>query len=372
MFLLKEFILLSPLIIYVCLRIRKLIRHERFKNVFTLFYILLVLAFPAAEALSHNAGNGRAKYLMTAGYYALPYLLYLVLFVILSDIVIGAIRLSKIISKDTVRSPGFQFTRLCLYLLIPVVIVIMGIVNYNHIQIKEYSIEVPRKSSEIQRLKIAFVADFHLKETTADHFMERFVAKVNALNPDIVLIGGDVLEGDRQDEKTEKFETQFRQIQSKYGVYAVPRNHEFYGGNKIGFFAKAGIRLLRDAVEKIGGAFYLAGRDDSHSRNRKSISELLQNTSDDLPVILLDHRPTDLDNVSKSIVDIQLSGHTHNGQLFPINFITAKQYELSWGYKKKNRTHFFVTSGIQLWGPPVRTAGASEILVINVVFRDNR
>ena len=135
---------------------------------------------------------------------------------------------------------------------------------------------------------------------------------------------------------------------------------------------KAGIRMLQDAVLKIDGAFYLAGRNDARSRNRKSIEELLQTAPDDLPVILLDHRPTGLDRVSQSHVDIQLSGHTHQGQLFPINIVVRRQYELSWGYRKIRQTHFFVTSGVQLWGPPVRTAGASEILVINVIFRDSR
>jgi hypothetical protein len=371
MFLLNELVFFSPLVIYAYFRIRKLIAKKLFKNIFTAFFIFLVLGFPVAETMSHRSVSGWAKYFMIAGYYSLPFMLYLVPIVILSDLITGVIRLLKIISRETIRSPRFRIIRLCLLLMIPVVIVTMGAVNYHHLQVKEYSIEVPRKSSEIRQLKIAFAADFHLGEITEDHFMERFVTKVNALNPDIVLIGGDVLEGDRQDEATDKIETQFRQIRSKCGVYAAPGNHEMHGGNRSDFFIKAGIRLLQDTVEKIDGAFYLAGRNDSHSRNRKSIDELLQNTSDDLPVILLDHRPTDFDRVSHSIVDIQLSGHTHHGQLFPVNFITQHKYELSWGYMKKRQTHFFVTSGVQLWGPPVRTVGASEILVINVVFRDN-
>jgi predicted MPP superfamily phosphohydrolase len=308
---------------------------------------------------------------MMAGYYSLPLLLYFVPIVILSDLVIGFLRLAKVISTKTLRNPRFRLGRLWSLLIIPVVIVIGGILNFHLLRVHEYSVEIPRKSSQIKQLKIAYAADFHLSELTEADFMERFVKKVNALNPDIVLIGGDVLEGDRRDEKTDKYETQFREIRSKYGVYGAPGNHEMYRGNKTDFFERAGIKLLQDAVEKIDEAFYLAGRKDGRSRNRKSIAELLQNTPDDLPVILLDHRPTDLDNVSKSIVDIQLSGHTHNGQLFPLNFITKHLYELSWAYMKKRQTHFIVTSGVQLWGPPVRTTGASEILLINVVFRDN-
>jgi predicted MPP superfamily phosphohydrolase len=181
-----------------------------------------------------------------------------------------------------------------------------------------------------------------------------------------------VLEGDRQGEKLGDFAAQFRRLKSKYGVYGVPGNHDLRGTSAMIFFDQAGIRLLQDAVEKIDNAFYLVGRNDGRSRGRKSMNELLRDCDRSLPVIVLEHRPTDLDNVSHNGVDILLSGHTHNGQLFPVNFITKRRYELSWGYKLKNRTHVFVTSGIQVWGPPVRTAGDSEILIINVSFRNDR
>jgi len=369
-FLLNELIFLSPLLIYAYLRIRKLIVGTLSKRIFAAFFILLCLAFPVAEIISHNSGRGWARSLMITGYYSLPLLLYLVLVVILTDFTIGAAHLSRLVSSETLRAPGLRKARLCFVLAAPVIIVCFGIANYHHLRIKEYSIEVPRRSSEIARLKIAFAADFHLGDMTTEKFMEGFVDKVNALDPDIVLIGGDVLEGHGRADQMDGFIAQFRRLKSKYGVYAVPGNHEMYGSNRVDFFARAGIRLLEDEVEKIDGAFYLAGRKDSHSRERKSIDELLSGTPPDLPVILLDHRPTDLDRVSQSQVDIQLSGHTHNGQLFPVNFITQRQYELTWGYKKKRQTHFFVTSGVQLWGPRVRTAGRSEILIIKVVFRD--
>jgi len=371
MFLLNELILSSPLMIYTWFRIRKLISARRFRNIFTVFFILLMLAFPVAETLSHRPRSGLTRPLIIAGYYSLPLLMYLVLIVLLSDLIIGVARLLKIISKETLRAPRFRLARLYSLLMIPIIIVILGVVNYHHLRIHEYAIEVPRRSAQIERLKIAFAADFHLGEMTDDHFLERFVAKINAGKPDIVLFGGDVLEGGGREEDLDRFETEFRQIKSKYGVYGVPGNHERYGGNRSDFFIKSGIRLLQDVVIEIDGAFCLAGRNDGRPRNRKSIDELLRNAPPDLPLILLDHRPVDFDRVSQSGVDIQLSGHTHHGQLFPLNFLTQRRYELSWGYMKKRQTHFFVTSGVQIWGPPVRTVGASEILVIDILFRSN-
>jgi hypothetical protein len=96
---------------------------------------------------------------------------------------------------------------------------------------------------------------------------------------------------------------------------------------------------------------------------------MMRLVNDSLPVILVDHRPTEIDQVSKTTVDIQLSGHTHNGQMFPLNLILRSMYQLTWGYEKVGNTHFFVTSGIRLWGPPVRTVGKSEIMVIEVDFK---
>jgi len=372
MFLLREILFCAPLIIYAGFRIWKLIPQRLFKIIFTILYILFVLAFPIAETLSHASGVGWANFIMIAGYFSLPLLLYLVLFVILLDLALGIALLTRILRKETVKRTRFRRARLFLVLAVPVVVVVIGAVRNNFPRIREYSVEIPQKSSDIRQLKIAFAADFHFRETTNRRLMERFVEKVNAANPDIVLIGGDVLEGDRQVEKLGEFEAQFRRLKPKYGVYGVPGNHDLHSANAMTFFDKAGIRLLQDAVEKIDNAFYLVGRNDGRSRGRKSIHELLRDCDRSLPVIVLEHRPTDLDNVSDSGADILLSGHTHNGQLFPVNFIAKRRYELSWGYKLKNRTHVFVTSGLQVWGPPVRTAGTSEILIVNISFREDR
>jgi predicted MPP superfamily phosphohydrolase len=369
MFLLREISFFTPLIIYAGFRIWKVIPQRFFKVLFIIVYILLVLAFPLTQALSHHSSMGRTHFIMTVGYFSLPRLLYLVLFVILLDLVLGVAWLMRMISKETLRGRRFQRAWLFLALMVPVAVVVVGAVRNNHPQIREYSVEIPQRSSTIRQIKIAFAADFHLRETTSRRLMERFVEKVNGANPDIILIGGDVFEGDRQYEKLGKFQDQFRRLKPKYGVYGVPGNHDLRGPNAMTFFDRAGIRLLEDAVEKIDNVFYLVGRTDARFGSRKSIDELLRGCDQRLPVIVLEHRPTDLDNVSRSGADILFSGHTHNGQLFPVNFITKHRYELSWGYKRKNRTHFFVTSGIQTWGPPVRTAGISEIVIVNVSFR---
>jgi predicted MPP superfamily phosphohydrolase len=108
---------------------------------------------------------------------------------------------------------------------------------------------------------------------------------------------------------------------------------------------------------------------DKRVSHRKSIPQLLENVNPDLPFLLLDHRPTELEEVSHFPVDVQFSGHTHNGQLFPLNFLIHTLYDLSWGTKKIGNTHFFVTSGLRLWGPQVKTAGKAEIMLVEIELK---
>jgi hypothetical protein len=236
MFLLREILFCAPLIIYAGFRIWKLLPQRVFKILFIIFYIFLVLAFPLAETLSHASGMGWATFIMIAGYFSLPLLLYLVLFVILLDLAIGFARVTRILSKETVKGQGFQRVWLFLILAVPLAVVLIGTVRNNHPQIREYSVEIQKTPLDIRQLKIAFASDFHFRESTNRHLMERFIEKVNAVNPDIVLIGGDVLEGDRQGEKLGEFEAQFRRLKPKYGVYGVPGNHDLHRANAMTFF----------------------------------------------------------------------------------------------------------------------------------------
>jgi predicted MPP superfamily phosphohydrolase/uncharacterized membrane protein len=370
MYLFNELLLSIPLVIYVGWRLRRLIARRALKNLSTVLLALLAAGYPAAESLAHGAVGGAKKVLILAGYYALPLVLYFIMTVLLVDLVIAILRLSKAVSRQTVQSEKFRRGRLTLVLALPVLVVAAGIVNANVLRVRGYTVEVPRRSSAVREVKVAFASDLHLSGLTPKDWLAKFVDKINAQKPDIVLIGGDILEGHGDDGAMGVYETQFKRLEARYGVFAVPGNHEGYARTKPEFFDSSGIRLLQDAGEKIDDAFYLIGRKDGRSRNRKSVEELLVDAPGNLPIIMLEHRPADMESVGRTRVDLHLSGHTHDGQLFPANLITRRQYGLSWGHLKKGNTHFIVTSGAQLWGPPVRTVGASEILVIRVRFRD--
>lgn len=371
MFLLPEIILFSPLIAYSCIRIRKLFLGPHPKNISTFFFILLIAGYPVAEFFAHREISGWTRYLVIIGYYCLPYLLYLTLLVVTVDAVIFLGRILRLVRTETVSSSRFRILRLATCLILPALIVFTGAWNNNRLKVKEFSVELSQRSSQIEQLRIVFASDFHLGPITNNRLLNRFVEKVNALNPDIILIGGDILEG-HGNESPSRFEIGFSMLRAKYGVYAAPGNHEGHDGSPRGFYVNSGIKLLEDQVENIDNAFYLAGRKDGRRTKRISIESLLSTASDDLPIILLDHSPTDLERISRSRVNLQLSGHTHNGQLFPINLLVMPfLYELPAGAKTKGHTQFIVSSGVQAWGPPVKTAGVSEILLVKVTFKSN-
>jgi predicted MPP superfamily phosphohydrolase len=336
---------------------------------YIVIYLSLTAIYPLSGLIREDNPGAIAGLLTTVSDYLLPFYLYLFLAMLVLDIFLLLNLLFRIVPSEKLKSMQIRKAGLAAIILIPVLIVIAGIINFNTIRISDYSIEIPARASGLRHLKIAFASDFHLKEKTNIHFVEKFVEKVGETAPDIMIFGGDIVEGDRDDGNLQKSEALLKKIKTKYGVYAVLGNHEYYSGQDNGsFFDKAGMKVLCDTVMVIDSSFNLGGRYDSHFGERKTVDALMRSAVDSLPVILADHRPTETDQAVNAGVDIQLSGHTHNGQMFPINMITRKVYKLSWGHLKEKNTHFFVTSGIRLWGPPVRTTGKSEIMVINIAF----
>jgi predicted MPP superfamily phosphohydrolase len=353
--------------IYLFLRILHLFIAKGFRLWYVIIYFVIALVYPASNLLSDSVVD--TLRLSVIADYLLPFCLCLFLFILVFDILLLINWLFKIIPTEKVKSPLARKVSFLSILILSFSVLTGGIINFNTIRTSAYRIEIPRRSSSISHLRIAFAADFHLQERTGIHFVERFAEKIKEIEPDLMIFGGDIVEGDSDDGNIQEYESILRRIRTRYGVYSVLGNHEYNAGQDKGnFFDKAGMKVLCDTIIVVDSSFTLAGRYDSHFSERKTVYDLLNSAPDYLPLILVDHRPTEIDQVSSTKADIQLSGHTHNGQLFPINLITRTVYELSWGHMKMGNTHFFVTSGIRLWGPPVRTTGKSEIMVIDINF----
>ena len=229
MYLLNEMLLMTPVVLYAGIRLGRLLRSGPARIVFALFYIMLIPAFPLAEGWAHGRGGDWPRALITIGYDALPYLMYLVLTVVLTDLAIGLLRLAGLLPAGTLRRPRVRTIHFWILLIFPALVVVAGILNFNHLSVSRYAIEVPRRSSPPGNLRIVFASDFHLGSATSPRFLPRFVETVNALEPDIILIGGDMLEGDRPGEGSDQFAAQFRRLRARYGVFGVLGNHEGFG-----------------------------------------------------------------------------------------------------------------------------------------------
>jgi predicted MPP superfamily phosphohydrolase len=197
----------------------------------------------------------------------------------------------------------------------------------------------------------------------------------NSLNPDIILLPGDIFDEDIGPIIKNKLGDDLQKLNAKYGVYAVTGNHEYIGGveSAVDYMEKHGINVLRDEAVLIDSGFYLVGREDRSigqfaNQKRIELSEITKNINKNFPAILLDHQPFQLNLTRENGIDLQLSGHTHHGQLWPLNYITSMIYEISWGYEKIDETHYYVSSGFAGWGPPVRTGSRTEIVNLKIAF----
>jgi uncharacterized protein len=222
-------------------------------------------------------------------------------------------------------------------------------------------------------VNMVLVSDIHLGTLTSKNRISKMVARINALDPDIILLAGDILDEDVGPVIHRDLGSSIRDLYAPLGVYGITGNHEYIGGvdEATDYLGSHGIHLIRDSVVRINDSFYLAGREDLvinrfTGRTRKSMEELLRHTGDDLPVILLDHQPFNLEKSAAAGAALQLSGHTHDGQMWPLNFITGAIFSVSRGLGEIDGMKVYVSSGIGTWGPPMRIGNRPEIVLIRV------
>ena len=159
---------------------------------------------------------------------------------------------------------------------------------------------------------------------------------------------------------------EFRRLQAP--VFACLGNHDYYAGepNSEKFYRDAGIKLLRDATIDLGNGITLIGRDDRTNKRRKPLKDLMSGVDRNNYLILLDHQPYHLEDAERNGVDFQFSGHTHDGQVWPVNWIEKAIYEDSYGPLMKGHTFYYVSSGLGIWGGKFRIGTQSEYCVVTI------
>ena len=226
--------------------------------------------------------------------------------------------------------------------------------------------------------KIVLLSDLHLGYHNRRSEFKKWVDLINAEHPDLILIGGDIIDSSVRPLLEENVTEEFHCL--KAPVYACLGNHEYYSGEPKAqqFYWDAGIHLLRDSVAKIGN-IAIIGRDDRSNPHRKSIAEIIGQAERNRSLtvlsnkkkykeftILLDHQPYHLEEAEQNGIDFQFSGHTHHGQVWPISWITDAIYEDAFGPLRKGDTQYYVSSGMGIWGGKFRIGTRSEYVVLTL------
>ena len=246
--------------------------------------------------------------------------------------------------------------------------------NARQIRVVQETIKIA-KPADVSELQVVLASDLHMGLVMDAERLQVFVDAVNAQKPDLILLAGDLFDGTYADlAEPERAAAVLGQLQAPDGVYAILGNHD--AGEDLDqmltLLRQARIRVLLDETVTVRGIL-LAGRLDrspigAQLGKRKDLSDLLSDVSLDQPVVLLDHNPLGLADARIQPVDLMLSGHTHNGQIWPGSLIVSQVYENGYGRLDSAGLTQLVTSGVGTWGPPWRIASQSEIVSIRLIF----
>ncbi|MDT8899910.1 metallophosphoesterase [Anaeroselena agilis] len=258
------------------------------------------------------------------------------------------------------------------------VLLAYGSWNARNPRVATYDVTIAKPAAGLAELRVVMVSDIHLGPIVGYERLKGLVAAINDQQPDLVLMPGDIIDENVTYFVERKMSEPFRALKPRFGVWAVFGNHEYISGKAEEVAARlreAGITVLRDEYVKVGDSFYIVGRDDRRSaqfggRARHELAMVMAGVDRRLPILLMDHQPYDLEEAAVQGVDLQLSGHTHVGQMFPNSFVTGRMFEVDWGYLRKGAYQVIVSSGFGTWGPPIRIGNRPEIVAIKIRFAE--
>ena len=359
----------------------------RFKVPFAVVYLFMALSPVIAFLLPKSAVAIVIRRIST---YWIGIMLYSLLYVVLFDLL-------RLIAKHTKLKNTLLFSRGSVISIGSVVVAcavatcLYGIFNARNIKVNEYSVTVNKSCGSDKHLKAVLVADLHMGYAIGVDHITNMVEKINQQDADIVIIAGDIFDNsyDGMDDP-EGIKAQLKSRKSKYGVYAVYGNHDIdekilmgftfdWGGKQLhnekmtNFMKECNIKLINDESVLINDEFYLVGRRDTdkpgtEDGTRAEISELTKDLDKTKPIFVLSHEPDELQKTADAGADIDFSGHTHDGQLFPGNLTIGLFWENPCGMIKKDNMYSIVTSGVGVYGTFMRVGTDAEICSVDIDF----
>lgn len=238
--------------------------------------------------------------------------------------------------------------------------------------VKNVDITLKSYPKGVEALSIVHLSDIHLGMMTSKAWLNSVINTVNQLEADIIVITGDIIDDDYH--HVERFIPQMRELKSRYGVYAVSGNHEVYRGiDSFHEFTKATniiavdsqIKVVNNRANIMGLEDYYAGRNDRQAFKEK-LEDLIKQGDPNSIDILLFHQPEYFQEAAELGIDLQLSGHTHGGQIPPLNFLIPLRYKYGKGLYSYMDSFIYTSTGTGTWGPPMRIFSSSEIVKITI------
>lgn len=321
----------------------------------------MILFFIAGEKMTLAVSRGLYQF-STSWLIAFFYLFITVMIIDVLRLLNGAFLL---IDKETMHA-AFRNNIATSATIFGLVAMLLLLGNMRYHRKKRESIEILTHKIE-KPVRIVGISDLHIGYTISAKEVTKWVELINAEKPDMVVIAGDIIDNHLRVVVKDSVEAVLQQIDAPMGVYSCTGNHDLMFALKedAGFYKRSEITLLRDSLFTLDG-ITLIGRDDYTNRKRQPLQNIMKQTDQLGFTLLLDHQPLHLDESVKNEIDFQFSGHTHRGQIFPASLIADGLFELSHGYMQKGKTHFYVSSGIGIWGGKFRIGTRSEYLVLDL------
>lgn len=347
------------------------------RRAFLFAFIGLALLFPLGRVLMAVARGGWISAAVEIGTFHLAVMLYGLMAVLAVDLVRLVNAFAPFLPKALVAGGGRTGPAVFAAVAGAVLLTVAaGAWNATRLRTVDLELRVPGGAASVGRLTIVAASDLHLGRLVGPSRLAKVVERMNALEPDLVLFAGDIVDESVTDAIEAKLSGIMRGLKAPLGVYAAPGNHEFYSGleRNLACLRACGVTVLQDEAVEVGGAIVLAGRRDPSSlgvqEKRLSIAGILNASGirPGLPLVVLDHQPIALDEAVEAGAALQISGHTHDGQVFPIGLVNGLIYEHNYGLLRKGATSIYVTSGAGTWGPPVRVGSRAEVVRIRLSF----
>jgi len=347
-------------------------------KIYWIIFSLIVVAYIISMIIPSIVPSVVPNTFNIVGSYWMALMFYLILIFPIIDLVKILNSRFEFISSDILATTNVQLIVTTVLIIFLFGLMIYGTWNGRSVKVTKYDLDINKNGGNLQSLKVIMVSDIHLGGIVNNQRLTKMVNEINELNPDIVLIPGDLIDSKLGPFIKENMSYNFKRLKSKYGTYASLGNHDAMRDKVetvVKSFDEAGIKVLRDEALLIDNSFYLIGRDDpslgqSEKTKRKKLSYIINDLDKAKPFIVMDHQPQNLSETQEHGIDLQVSGHTHKGQLFPANIITNRIFELDYGYLKKDKSNIIVSSGYGTWGPPIRLGSRCEIVEINLEFKE--